>query len=173
MKELGEYLKETRMLNGVGLEEAANDLKLEVSDLDNIEAGNTRAFNDILSLKDTIKIYSKYLGLDPDKIIDEYNDFIFEHTSKISFDDIVAATKKSKEAGKVASPYTRPIRRKICFDNFCFNPSIKLKPYLIGVLIIGAILTIIILYLIKIGDSRQIINTELMKSRSEIYEFTK
>ncbi len=173
MKELGEYLKETRMLNGVGLEEAANDLKLEASDLDNIEAGNTRAFNDILSLKDTIKIYAKYLGLDSEKIIDEYNDFLFEHTSKISLTDIVEASKKGKEAGKVASPYTRPIKGRICFDNFCFNPNVKLKPYLIGVLVVGVILTIIILYLMRIEGSRRIINTELMSNRSDIYELTK
>lgn len=173
MKELGEYLKETRMLNGVGLEEAANDLKLELSDLDNIEAGNTRAFNDILSLKNTIKVYSKYLGLDSDKIIDEYNDFIFEHTSKISLEDIMEAQKQNPEGSKISSPYTKPLKRKICFDNFCFSPSIKLEPYLIGILIVGAILAVIIVYMIKIEGSRTVITTELSGKKSEIYEFTK
>lgn len=173
MKELGEYLKETRMLNGVGLEEAANDLKLELSDLDNLEAGNTRAFNDILSLKNTIEVYSKYLGLDYDKIIDEYNDFIFEHTSKISLEDIIEAQKQSPEGPKVASPYTRPLKRKFCFDNFCFRPSAKLKPYLIGILIVCAILTVIIIYMIKIEGSRTVITTELSGKKSELYELTK
>lgn len=172
MKELGEYLKETRELNGVGLEEVANDLKLEVDDLENLEVGNTRAFNDILSLKDIIKAYSKYLGLDSEKIIDEYNDFIFEHTSKISLEDIMEASKKQKDAS-VASPYTKPVKRIICFDNFCINPNINWKPYAIGALIIVVVILVILTYLMIIRSNRVVINTELMRKRSEIYEFTK
>ena len=35
MKELGEYLQDTRRSNGVSLEEAANDLEVDVSYLEN------------------------------------------------------------------------------------------------------------------------------------------
>ena len=108
MKELGEYLKSTRISNGVGLEEAATDLDISTSLLENIEKGNTRAFNDIYDLKEYIKSYANYLGIDADKVSDEFNDFLFEHTSKISLDDIREAQKSlnEKKENKIKSPYT-------------------------------------------------------------------
>lgn len=113
MKELGEYLKRTRTSNGVSIAEAAEDLELSTSQIENIESGNVRAFKDVYSLKELIKQYAKYLGLDPEKVVDEFNEFLFEHTSKISLDDIKAAQKKLEESEKkTKSPYTRNIKRK-------------------------------------------------------------
>ena len=66
MKELGSYLKRTRISNGVSLEEAASDISLSVTQLENIEIGNTKAFKDIYELKEYIIMYAKYLGLNPD-----------------------------------------------------------------------------------------------------------
>lgn len=109
MKELGEYLKRTRIGNGVSLTEACEDLEFSTSHLENIESGNVRAFKDVYELKESIKLYAKYLGLDPDKIVDEFNGFLFQHTSKISLDDIKAAQKKKEEEEeqkRVKSPYT-------------------------------------------------------------------
>ncbi len=88
MKELGSYLKRTRISNGVSLEEASADISLSVTQLENIEIGNTKAFKDIYELKDYIIIYAKYLGLNPDEVIDTFNEFLFEKTSKISLEDI-------------------------------------------------------------------------------------
>lgn len=84
MKELGEYLKETRINNGVSIEEASDDLNIDSFILENLEAGNIRAFKDVLGIKEKIKAYAKYLGLNPEDVADEFNDFLFEHTSKIS-----------------------------------------------------------------------------------------
>ena len=97
MKELGEYLKRTRISNGVSLTEACEDLEFSTSHLENIESGNVRAFKDVYELKEDIKVYAKYLGLDSEKVIDEFNNFLFQHTSKISLDDILAAQKKKEE----------------------------------------------------------------------------
>ena len=80
MKELGEYLKHTRIDNGVSIAEAAEDLELSTSQIENIESGNVRDFKDVYSLKELIKQYAKYLGLDPEKVVDEFNGFLFEHT---------------------------------------------------------------------------------------------
>ncbi len=117
MKELGEYLQDVRRNNGVSLEEAASDLKVDELLLENIESANIRAFKDIYSLKDLIKEYAKYLGLDPLKVQEEFNDFLFEHTSKISLDDIMAAKKKKEreeeDTKKIQSPYTKEYKRKI------------------------------------------------------------
>jgi len=52
LKDLGSYLKRTRISNGVSLEEAAGDMELSIAQLENIEGGNTRAFKDIYKLKE-------------------------------------------------------------------------------------------------------------------------
>ena len=165
MKEIGEYLKCVRMNNGVGLEEASEDLNLSVVQLENIEEGNVRAFKDVFTLKELVRDYSKYLGVELDKIMDEFNDFMFEHTSKISLDDIKEARalkKQEEEKEKVVSPYTR-IRTK---KNF----PIKQVMIILGIIL--AILVIIFIF-IKISSKEEKITTELMGSEGmSIYEFT-
>ena len=116
MKELGGYLKRTRIEHGVSLEEAAQDMNISLALLENIEDGNTKAFKDIYRLKQDIKFYAKYLGLDPEKIVEEFNDFLFEHTSKISLEDIKKARLKaegSEEKEKIKSPYTIEHKEKV------------------------------------------------------------
>lgn len=109
MKEIGEKLKETRESMGISIEEAAQDLKLKPSQLVNIEEGNREAFKDIFYLKYFIRDYSKYLGLDYEMMVEDFNEFVFDYTSKISIDDIKKANRKNKEKKKIkkiASPYT-------------------------------------------------------------------
>jgi cytoskeletal protein RodZ len=123
MKELGEYLKRTRISNGVSLTEACEDLDFSTSHLENIESGNVRAFKDVYELKESIKLYAKYLGLDPDKVVDEFNGFLFQHTSKISLDDIRAAQKKKEEEenkNRVKSPYTKEYKEKFNYWPFVY-----------------------------------------------------
>ena len=112
MKEIGETLKETRESMGITIEEAAADLKIRPSQIESIEDGDKEAFKDIFYLKMFIKNYSKYLGLDYDKMIEEFNEYLFDFTSKISIDDIKKAEKEQKKKNKklksvkIASPYT-------------------------------------------------------------------
>lgn len=112
MKEIGEKLKEARESMGITIDEAAQDLKLRPSQLENIEEGNKEAFKDIFYLKMFIKNYSKYLGLDYDEMIEEFNEYLFDFTSKISIDDIKKAEKEQRKREKklktvkIASPYT-------------------------------------------------------------------
>ena len=66
-------------------------------------------------LKDNLSSYSKYLGLDSKKIIDDFNDYLFEYTSKIPVNDIEKAImekKKEEKKNKVASPYTNSVDSK-------------------------------------------------------------
>lgn len=163
MKELGEYLKETRIENGVELEEAADDLEIDSLELENIEEGNVRAFKDVLSMKDTVKEYAKYLGLDPEKVIDEFNDFLFEHTSKISLKDIMEAAKEKEVEKKVYSPYTKTRRKRIN------------KKILMNILWIILLILLIIIAIIQIkSPGKDIINTELLNevSRGDLSELT-
>lgn len=111
MKEIGELLKDTRERNGVSIEEAASDLNYKQSQLESVEKGDYKAFKDIFVLKCIITDYSKYLGLNSDKIIDEFNEYVFESTSKIPIDDIEKASKK-KEDDKIMSPYTKQEKEK-------------------------------------------------------------
>ena len=119
MKEIGAALKESRENTGLSLEEVASDLKLRPSQIENIEAGNMDAFKDVFYLKYFIKEYAKYLGLSYDDLIDEFNEYIFDYTSKISLDDIKKAakkeSKKDKKQKRIASPYTIERRRRINF----------------------------------------------------------
>ena len=117
MKEIGETLKEARENIGITIEEAANDLKLQPSQIEDIESGNKEAFKDVNDLKFFIKDYAKYLGLDYHEFVDEFNEYLFDYTSRLSLDDIKKARKrvensKKQEEKKVVSPYTYEKPRK-------------------------------------------------------------
>lgn len=167
MKELGEYLRDTRATNGVSIEEAASDLELSMLELENIEFGNVRAFKDLYTLRSYIKKYAKYLGLDPEKVLDDFNDFLFEHTSKISLDDIIEAkTKqievtKKEQTKKIKSPYTKIKTKKV-----------NVAP--IALIITIAILVMLIIYLFvkKTNDDRIISDELLPYNMEERYELT-
>lgn len=162
MKELGDYLKRTRISNGVSIAEAAEDLDLSTVQLENIESGNVKAFKDVYVLKEDVRQYAKYLGLDPEKVIDEFNGFLFEHTSKISLEDIKMAQKKMEEEVKRAtSPYTKEYKKKV-------GPW----PFIIAIVLIVFIFIILYLIISTINKAPER-TTELMsKERGNvIYEF--
>ena len=79
LKEIGENLKEARENMGITIEEVASDLKLSVKQIENIEQGNLDAFKDIFYLKYFIRDYSKYLGLNYEDMIDEFNEYLFDY----------------------------------------------------------------------------------------------
>lgn len=106
MKEIGEKLKDARESIGVSIEEVAEDLKIRPSQIENIESGNSDAFKDMYNLKYLIRDYSKYLGLNKEDLVDEFNEYLFDYTSRISLDDIKKAKKDRKQAKRIKSPYT-------------------------------------------------------------------
>ncbi len=106
VKELGEELSILRKSNGVSKEEASSDLGITLTELECLENGNFKVFKDVYELKRIVLAYAKYLGLPEEKILDEFNDYLFEKTSKISKIDI-EELKKQEEEEKVSSPYTK------------------------------------------------------------------
>ena len=64
-----------------------------------------------MELKTYITNYAKYLGLDADKLVDEFNEYIFEYTSRIPVKELektIELQKKSlSKENKVLSPYTK------------------------------------------------------------------
>lgn len=160
LKEIGELLREEREVMGVTTEEAAADLNVQPSQIENIEIGNREVFKDVFELKKIIRDYSKYLGLDPEKIEDEFNEFVFEYTSKIPIAEIEKASlekKKEQESKKVMkSPYTKMEKKKI-----------NIIPIVVIILLI--LISFGIFYLFFYGDSEVAfrVNDEVT------YEFTK
>ena len=106
MKEIGAKLEEARNSIGVSIEEVAEDLKLKASQIENLEQGNMEAFQDVFYLKYFIKDYAKYLGLKHEDLVDEFNEFLFDFTSKIPIEEIEKAKQNNVSKKEVVSPYT-------------------------------------------------------------------
>ncbi len=123
MIEIGSTLKSAREKIGVSLEEVSQDLNIKELILENIEDGNIGCFKDIFVLKEYLQNYAKYLGLDPDKIINNFNEYLFEYTSKIPVEDIEKEIqnemKNKEETNEIVSPYTKisnkPRSKKVKF----------------------------------------------------------
>lgn len=140
MKEIGEKLKEARENMGISIDEVSSDLNVNIKQIENIESGNMEAFKDIFYLKYFIRDYAKYLGLNKEDLVDEFNEYLFDYTSKLSLDEIKKAQKEEKKdkiEKKIKSPYT--IERKSGF----YIPPIIIYA-LIGILIIVLLFLIIV-----------------------------
>lgn len=115
MNEIGELFRVTREEAGVSLSEASKDLDIKEVILENIEDGNIGCFKDIFALKDYIHNYAKYLGLDSDKVIDEFNEYMFEYTSRIPVKEIerqIQEMEAKQEKKEIVSPYTVNPKKK-------------------------------------------------------------
>ena len=120
MKEIGEKLKNARESIGVSIEEASEDLKISSSQITDIENGNVESFQDVFNLKYFIRDYAKYLGLDKEEIVDDFNEYLFDYTSKLSLEDIKSEVKNKKEENKIRSPYTVERKREKVYQNFIY-----------------------------------------------------
>ena len=132
MKDIGIKLKEKREENGVSVEEAAADLKMRPSQITSLEEGKKEDFKDVMSLKYFIRDYAKYLGLDGEKLVDEFNEFLFDFTSKIPVDKIEEAKQKNESNNKVVSPYTKENKKNKQSKTFIF-----LIIFIIALLVLG------------------------------------
>ena len=136
MKDIGITFKEARERIGLSIDEVCNDLDVTAAQIDNLEAGNINAFKDVFFLKDLIASYAKYLNLNVEEILEAYNTYMFDYTTKISVEDILSKTKelelKDKDVKRIMSPYTKKIKKdnhgrwiKVCIIS------------IIGVLVLG------------------------------------
>ena len=167
MKEIGEKLKEARESMGISIDEAAADLKIRASQVESIEDGDKDAFKDVFYLKMFIKNYSKYLGLDYDKMVEEFNEYLFDFTSKISRDDIKKAEKEQRKKDKkiksvkIASPYTVEKQEH------------QIPRFLVIVSIVLAIViaVYVVVLLVTKNNNDEITNTIVINEGSVINEF--
>ena len=155
MDKIGELLRTTRENSGVSLEEASTDLKIKEIILSNIEDGNIGGFKDVFVLKEYIYDYAKYLGLDPETIIDEFNEYLFEYTSKIPIKEIAQKIKEKQEIevaameNKIASPYTKSTVKKRKKSRFI----------LIYILIVILVVVVVIWAIRQLTVNNEVANT--------------
>ena len=137
MNELGEKLLNKRIEMGITTKEVSEDLNYSKQQLDAIENGDFKNFKDIFLLKCIITDYAKYLGFNADDIIDEFNEYVFESTSKIPIAEIEKASKlkEKKQDDKIISPYTMEEPKN--------NKTILILVISIFVLIIAAVCIIV------------------------------
>ena len=109
MKDIGLKLKEKREENGVSIEEVAEDLKMRPSQIISLEEGKKEDFKDVLFLKYFIRDYAKYLGLDGEELVDDFNEFLFDFTSKIPVEEIEKAKLNNVNKKDIVSPYTNMV----------------------------------------------------------------
>ena len=165
MKEIGIIFKEKREEIGIKAEEAAKDMEITMPQLENLEDGNVNAFKDIFFLKDLVKKYAVYLNVDEEQIMEEFNDFVFDFTSKIPVSEIeqkVREIEKQNEIEtrkKISSPYTRKKVRKA-----------KLKPlYLVVMLTIILICITFIIVNLTLNNLKE----ETKEGCEKVYELAK
>ncbi len=142
LNEIGELLKNTRLQTGISLEEVGNDLNIKPIILDNIESGNIGCFKDIYVLKDYIKEYSKYLGLNQEEIVNNFNEYLFNYTSKIPVKEIEEKIKEKRKIEetteiRIASPYTDSDRKY------------KTKSYILLYILVIALVALAIFWSVK------------------------
>lgn len=167
MKEVGEEFRDKRESIGLKVCEVSKDLDITEAQLENLEDGNINAFKDIFFLKELLKKYAKYLGINENKVMDEFNESMFDLTSKIPVKElcekIKEIEKEEKETKKIVSPYTK--KEKITYK---FNPI-----YLYVLIIVTFILLLLcLIFVIKNNLNNQDI-AYLNYIGGESYEFTK
>ena len=127
MIEIGLKLKEKREENGVSVEEVAEDLKIRPSQIVNLEEGKRECFKDVVFLKYLIRDYAKYLGLNSEELVDEFNEFLFDYTSRIPIEEIEKAKLNFVNKKEFTSPYTKDDKK---------NKEIKVIFGVVGVLVL-------------------------------------
>ena len=148
MKEIGEKLKEAREAMGISISEAAEDLKLEVSQIENLEKGDMETFKDIYYLKYLIRDYSKYLGLNKEDLVNEFNEYLFDYTSKISLEDIKQAqTIIKNDDDRIKSPYTIEHKKR--------PPIFTFTVYALAIIVLVVILVFVIKEITKNDDNNE------------------
>lgn len=141
MQHIGEVFKEARENMKLAVTEVAEDLKVSPNQVELVEAGDRHAFQDIFDLKDFIRTYAKYLGLDGDQLIDEFNEYLFDFTSKIPLKAIEIAKKEKAEVkDEIKSPYTLP-KNKV-------EPVLVVGSILL-VVVFGILMTYLIIYFLN------------------------
>lgn len=139
MKNIGIKLKTKREENGLSIDEVAEDLKMRPSQIESIEEGKLEDFKDVFYLKYFIRDYAKYLGLDGEKILDEFNEYLFDITSKIPVNLIEQAKKEKETAKEISSPYTNEKKRHLKVPKLVIVIAAVIALLVVGYIIVNKV----------------------------------
>ena len=118
------------------LEDIYEETHIESINIPKVYYSKKDDFKDIFYLKYFIRDYAKYLGLDSEKIIDEFNEYLFDETSKIPIDIIEQAKKEKKEdTEELSSPYTKKEKNKIKIPKIIIGLFILIILIIVGYII--------------------------------------
>lgn len=165
MKEIGEIFKDKREEIGLSEEEAAKDMNITIPQLENLEDGNVNAFKDIFFLKELVRKYTIYLNVNEEEIMENFNDFVFDFTSRIPVEEIEQKVKEIEKENdketrkKISSPYTRKKTRKA-----------KMKPVYFFTIITIILVSVTLIILNSLLSNRKALCN---LRRVDTYEFTK
>ncbi len=101
MNEIGKSFKEMRLSSSLSLKEVSEDTGIPEESLEQIEDGAIGSFKDIFKLKEYLSTYAKYLGQDSTKVIDAFNEYMFEYTSKIPLEDLEHKNEEKEKIEKI------------------------------------------------------------------------
>ena len=141
MVETGTMLKSIRESSGVSLDEVSSDLNIPVLFLEQIEDGSIGSFEDIYELKQMLVDYAKYLGANTESVVNKFNEYMFDYTSKIPMDEIEKAVreqmKEKEDEDRIASPYTK------------VYPKEKTLPYILAAIGVIVLVVFAVLWSVK------------------------
>ena len=105
-------------------------------------------FKDIYYLKYLIRDYSKYLGLNKEDLVNEFNEYLFDYTSKISLEDIKQAqTIIKNDDDRIKSPYTIEHKKR--------PPIFTFAVYALAIIVLVVILVFVIKEITKNDDNNE------------------
>ena len=96
MNEIGKNFKTAREDAGLSLKEVEKDTGIPASFIEQIEEGSIGSFKDIFVLRDYLTTYAKYLVMDESQVLDKFNEYMFEYTTKLPTERIEKEMKKQK-----------------------------------------------------------------------------
>lgn len=129
---LGEFLKSERVKRGITIEQTASATKIGLKVLKQLEEDQYSALPALPFVRGFVRNYGKFLGLDGDKLLQEYSAFLEEHSHE----------RPKRDAGHSGYAFERPEgeqSRKVLWGVmagmlvfggavvFLFKPSLKRK----------------------------------------------
>jgi len=134
MKELGKLLKQQRLAKKLDFDDIQNETKVQVKYLEAIEEGDEKAFPASVYYKSFVRTYAKYLGLNSETLLQEYEErkkareeiidmkegkesFFVEPVKKVFKKQEVAEVKQEEEPAEKKEVPAKPVKTKIGVDN--------------------------------------------------------
>ena len=147
MNEIGKNFKMARSDAGLSLEEVEKDTGIPIASIEQIEEGSIGAFKDIFVLRDYLTTYAKYLVMDETKVLDKFNEYMFEYTTKLPAERIEKAMRKQKIKEEIEEKESNSI--KVSTPYLSFQEKTSYKGIIVPLIIIGVLVIITLIWAVN------------------------